>query len=69
MSSKILETMRFNRSNQHLQANNIFVPEQFRFMKCITTIKSNLYRNKQYSYCIKSITAVRRYLLQLGQSI
>jgi hypothetical protein len=31
--SKVLETLRFNRLNQHLQSNKIFIPEQFRFRK------------------------------------
>jgi hypothetical protein len=35
-ASKILETVVFNRLNQHLQVNNILVPEQFVFRKGIS---------------------------------
>jgi hypothetical protein len=38
--TKILETVVFNRLSQHLQVNNILVPEQFGFRKCISIEKA-----------------------------
>jgi hypothetical protein len=37
--SKILETLMFNRLNQHLQVNGILIPEQSGYRKGISTEK------------------------------
>jgi hypothetical protein len=38
--SNIIETVMFNRLNQHLQANNVLAPEQFGFRTGVTSEKA-----------------------------